>query len=172
VKRSTWIAVALAAVLVLAGNLPRLPWAALAARRGRPALARQVAAWPHLDRRAAPHAVALRAPLASLPTRHPHVAYAPPRLLATPASPRADRGPFGLRPRLSLPLQVALPALAGVLAGLLALVTLALSLRRDRRGHVWQLARRGFSPMRIARSTRVPQDAVRTLLTPGLGARR
>lgn len=171
-KRSTWMAVLVtAAVLVLAGNLPRLPLAALAARW--PAsLARQVAAWPHLDRRAAPHAVALRAPLASLPTRHPHVAYAPPRLLATPASPRADRGPFGLRPRLSLPLQVALPALAGVLAGLLALVTLALSLRRDRRGHVWQLARRGFSPMRIARSTRVPQDAVRTLLTPGLGARR
>jgi hypothetical protein len=179
VKRSTWIAVLLTAgVLVLAGQLPRLPWeGALASWRGglervtTQQVAQQVAQWPHLARRViadAGHAAPrLALPASSVRLRVPLVHVAPPMLLATPAAAR-PRGAW----RLQLPPQVALPAAAGALVGTLAALALVLSLRRDRRGMVWQMARRGQSPARIARRTRVPQDAVRTLLTPGLGARR
>ena len=180
-KRSTWVAVLITtAVLVVAGNLPRLPLRALdaLATGWRAGIAHQVAAWPHLARRTpaalpAPHAsVYMLQSAAKRPLRRPLIAVAPARLLATPAPLRAARRGFDLSSLPVPPLQLVVPAAAGVLAGLLALAMLALALRRDRRGHVWQLARRGLTPARIAHAARVPQDAVRTLLTPGLGARR
>jgi hypothetical protein len=176
VKRSTWVAVLVTAVvLVAAGNLPRLPLATLAASWSA-GVERQVAAWPRLARRTpapAPHAVVYSLPPAApRAMRRPLIVVAPARLLATPAPPRQASRRFAPPSLPSLPLQVLVPALAGALVGLLALVVLGFALRRDRRGHVWQLARRGMSSARIACTARVPQDAVRTLLTPGLGARR
>jgi hypothetical protein len=176
VKRSTWVAVlATAVVLVAAGNLPRLPLATIAASWST-GIERTVAAWPRLARREsapAPRAVVYSLlPAAGRPARRPLIAVAPARLLATPAPLHRSRERFELPSLPSLPLQVVVPAIAGVLAGVLALAVLGLALRRDRRGHVWQLARRGMSSARIACTARVPQDAVRTLLTPGLGARR
>jgi hypothetical protein len=177
-KRSTWLAVLVTAgVLVVAGNLPRLPLDAFAAA-WQAAVSRSVAAWPRAARRtfappSAPRSYA-HAPLAApaRPARRALVAVAPARLLATPTPSVAARHGFALPSFPAVPLQVALPALAGVLAGALALLTFGLAFRRDRRGRVWQLARRGVPPSRIARTAGLPQDAVRTLLTPGLGSRR
>jgi hypothetical protein len=78
---------------------------------------------------------------------------------------------LGARPSLALP---PLALLAGlVVATVLALASaLVWRVRNDRRGRVFQMARRGLPTARIARRVHVPQDAVRTLLTPGMGSRR
>lgn len=177
-KRSTWLAVLVtAAVLVVAGNLPRLAPDGVAAT-WRAAVTRSVAAWPHLARRAplivsAPRAIATTAsPLANGPKRRALVAVSPARLLATVTPPAAALRGFAARRWPGLPPYAAVPAAAGALVTLLALVSFGLALRQDRRSRVWQLARRGMTLARIARTARVPQDAVRSLLTPGLGARR
>lgn len=177
-KRSTWLAVLVtAAVLVVAGNLPRLAPDGLAAA-WRAGIARSVAAWPRLARRApsslsAPHAAAPAAPrLAEGPKRRSLVAVSPARLLATVEPPAAALRGFATRAWPALPAYAAVPAVAGVLVALLALASFGIALRQDRRGRVWQLARRGMTLPRIARTARVPQDAVRSLLTPGLGPRR
>ena len=65
-----------------------------------------------------------------------------------------------------------LGGLAGALVGLATLALIARVAPPDRRGRVFRLARRGQSADRIARHARVPQDAGRTLLSPGIGARR
>jgi hypothetical protein len=150
-KRSTWIAVSLtAAVLIAAGNLPRLRWDAVSLTRATvpthsstPVRSRGLGATSAVP----------------IPAR-----FAPPRLLVTPAS-------HGQRPSLPIP---PLPVLAAMLTAAMASLTLAIvwRLSSDRRGRVFQMARRGVSTTRIAGRTRVPQDAVRTLLTPGMGVRR
>ena len=177
-KRSTWLAVLVtAAVLVVAGNLPRLGPDGVAAT-WRAAVARSVAAWPRLARRAplavsAPRAVApATSPLANARKPRVLVAVSPARLLATVAPPAAALRGFAARTWPGLPPYAAVPAAAGALVALLALVAFGITLRQDRRSRVWQLARRGMTLARIARTARVPQDAVRSLLTPGLGARR
>jgi hypothetical protein len=151
VKRSTWLAVLGAcALLVAAGNLPRVSWdgAASAVRDG---AARAVASWPSRVRRTPAAAAApavVPAPVAS-------------RLAATPARPAWPRaaGPVA-------------SALAGALAGLALLALLLAALRRDPRARVLQLARAGRSTRRIAREARLPEDAVRTLLAAGRSRRR
>ena len=177
-KRSTWLAVLVtAAVLVAAGNLPRLAPAGLAAA-WRTAVVHSVTAWPRLERHAVAGASAPRAaapptsPATGSPAHRPLIAVSPARLLATVESPAAALGGFATRSWLALPPFATLPAVAGGCAALLALVAFGTAMRRDRRGRVWQLARRGMSLARIARTARVPQDAVRSLLTPGLDARR
>jgi hypothetical protein len=117
-KRSTWLAVLVTAgVLVVAGNLPRLPLDAFAAS-WQAAVSRSVAAWPRAARRTfappfTPRSYA-HAPLAApaRPARRALVAVAPARLLATPAPAAAVRRGFALPSFPALPLQVALPALA------------------------------------------------------------
>jgi hypothetical protein len=176
-KRSTWVAVLVtAAVLVVAGNLPRLAPAGLAAT-WRAGVARSLAAWPHLERRAgagvpAPRAAVQRAPVSTGQARHAFIAISPARLLATVAPPAAALRGFAARSWPALPPYAAVPAVAGGLAALLLITGFGIALRRDRRSRVWHLARRGVSLARIARTARVPQDAVRSLLTPGPGARR
>jgi hypothetical protein len=143
-KRSTGIAVVLtAAVLVAAGRLPRLP------EIGVPSFREWFAtpAAPAGHRNVTPVRPAAR-PAFRLPLSRPRV--------VMPAIPAP--GPRAL-------------AAAGALAGFGLVVALAFA-RRDARGRVWRLARRGFTPAHIAPRTRVPQDAVRTLLTPGVGSRR
>ena len=163
-KRSTWLAVLLTGlVLLAAGQLPRLPWDDLAGR-GREALAARIAAWPRLARRTP---VPMARPAAAAPA---HSAPRPaPRPVTAPIPPDPLPMPFGAPP---MPLASLAEALAGALASLGALAALVTARRRDPRGTVWQLARRGLPPSRIAPRARVPQDAVRTLLTPGVGARR
>jgi len=176
--RSTWVVLLVTAVvLVVAGNLPRLPLAGLATS-WRAGVERQVAAWPRLARRApasvpAPiPAVRATRPGAGNAPRSPRISVSPARLLATvPVSVPALRRFVPLSWPV-LPPYAAMPAVAGVLAGLLVIAVLGLALRRDRRGRVWQLARRGMTLPRIARTARLPQDAVRSLLTPGLVVRR
>lgn len=176
--RSTWVVLLVTAVvLVVAGNLPRLPLASLAAS-WRAGVERQVAAWPRIARRAPasvsapiPAAQATR-PAAGSAQRRPLIAVSPARLLATVSVPAPALRGFVPLSWPVLPPYVAVPALAGVLAGLLVIAVSGLALRRDRRNRVWQLARRGMTLARIARTARVPQDAVRSLLTPGLIARR
>ncbi len=163
-KRSTLLAVGVTALLlVLAGQLPRLPWESLLAG-GRGALEHALATWSTPAQHAAvPHRAAVAA---VAPRPHtPRIAIAPPRLLASAAEVLPKRLP-------ALPVGVPEAAVAGAIAGLVAVVSLVAMLRRDPRGRVWALARAGHSPERIARRTRVPQDAVRTMLTPGVGARR
>jgi len=88
---------------------------------------------------------------------------AAPRLLVTP---RSASGRHRSIPPLA-------PIAAAMLAATLALTAAFMWNRsQDRRGLVFQMARRGLPATRIARRARVPQDAVRTLLTPGMGARR
>jgi hypothetical protein len=175
VKRSTWAAVlATAAVLVAAGNLPRLPLDSLVGS-WRTGVERQVAAWPRFARhaRAAAPAPAAASPLPQArASQRSLVPVAPAWLLATPAAPRVASRGFVPASWILPPLRVILPVSAGALAGIVAIALLAAGLRRDPRGHVWRLARRGQPLSRIARSARVPQDAVRTLLTPGIGSRR
>ncbi|HTR97192.1 MAG TPA: hypothetical protein VMH61_04770 [Candidatus Acidoferrales bacterium] len=182
-KRSTWAAVIVTAgVLFAAGRLPALDaGAALNALRapfaGR--TASRVVATPRpnttatLPRRASPPpASSARAAAAASAIVHPAVAPvvrwpAAPLLLATPRP--------ASRPGLltSLPLSVFAALLAALFAALVALAWIALTLRPGHsRRRVFRLARGGQPAERIARLVRVPQDAVRTLLTPGLGVRR
>ena len=176
--RSTWVVLLVTAVvLVVAGNLPRLPLAGLAAS-WRAGVERQVAQWPRIARRApavvpAP-SLAARATrtAAGSAQRRPLIAVSPARLLATVSVPAPALPRFMPRSWPVLPPYVTVPALAGVLAGLLVIAVLGLALRRDRRSRVWQLARRGTTLARIARTARIPQDAVRSLLAPGLVVRR
>jgi len=170
-KRSTWVAVlATAAILVVAGNLPRLPWDSFAAR-WRVSVERRVAAWPHRVRHAAAPAVP-RSDVAPAPPHRLFVPVAPARLLSTPASAGAPGASLARILPAGVPAAAAAAAIAGALAGLATLAVLLTLSRRDRHARVWRLARRGWSPARIAPRARVPQDAVRTLLTPGLGTRR
>jgi hypothetical protein len=176
VKRSTAIAVLVtAAVLVAAGQLPSLPWQAAAAT-WRSSVASEVGSWPQRVR-----SLSVQLPRTTMFTRHtlakpaavvPQATarvlqrprFSPPRLLVTPFAP-------GFRPR---PIVTPLVWLGAGLAALLVALLVTLAWRRagDPRGRVFQMARRGLPAERIARHARVPQDAVRTLLTPGLGARR
>jgi len=168
-KRSTGMAVLVSAgVLIAAGELPALRAGAVldAGRSGLAAMATSSArAWDEVrgawsaPRVARPPVV--RPVFRTPPPLAPTLLLATPRRIGPPAFPR------------DLPLSVLAAASAGVLAALAALAWLALSLRPGRsRDRVFRLARRGLPAAGIARSVRVPQDAVRTLLTPGLGVRR
>ena len=158
-KRSTWVAVlATAAVLLAAGSLPRLPWREAPAL-ARAALARIPGAWPVRARRASVAPAGSSAPAAAAVLRGLGA-----RL--DPALARANallHGPGGF-------------AAAGAAAGvaLLAAIALVVALARRGRGgvraRVYRLARGGRAACEIARRTHVPQDAVRALLRPGLGA--
>lgn len=164
-KRSTWIAVLLtAAVLVAAGNLPRLRW-------NLPAATSPAALVQSIGSRL-PRAFAARAPRALAPSSiaTTHVTTSP---LAhfTPPSLLVSRMPTTAHPMLALPsLALVGGSLFIALLAMAALITWRM--RGDRRGLVFQMARRGLPTSRIARHARVPQDAVRTLLTPGMGSRR
>lgn len=180
-KRSTIAAVALTAlVLVVAGNLARLPHGADAtaalerATHATTAWARHtLASPPALPRVTLPR---LRAPKLAMPsftrtaiarpgasvTRR-FASFAPPTLLVSSAS----AGARGLSPFVA----IALAALLALAAAGLAFA-LWLARRGDPRSRVFAMARRGHDAARIASRARVPQDAVRTLLTPGVGARR
>jgi hypothetical protein len=167
VKRSTWVTVLVAAaVLVAAGNLPRVRWDA-AGGAGTSALARVAGVRLPLSRyaHALPAANAGPAvPVATRPVLTAPIRYTPPRLLVTPMRPWR-------RPALDIPPFALFGGL--VVAGVLALASaIAWRVRTDRRGRVFHMARRGLHISRIARRAHVPQDAVRTLLTPGMGARR
>ena len=163
-KRSTLTAVALTAgILIVAGNVPRLPWDGVA-RAWRESATHAVSRWP--DR--------LR-----LESLRPEPSIAAPRVSA-----HASETSFG---RLIAPAPVAVTlaawegagpiafAMGGALAGLVLLMSLARLARRaprDPRSLVFRLAGRGEPMAFIARSARMPQDAVRTLLAPGVGSRR
>ncbi len=180
-KRSTIAAVALTAlVLLVAGNVARLPHGAdaLAAleRAAHATLAwsrHALASPPRFPRVTLPH---LRVPKLAMPSftrtaiaradapvSRRFTSFAPPTLLVS-SSPAGTRG---LSPLVAI-------AIAAVLALAAAGLALALWLARrgDPRSRVFAMARRGHDAARIARRARVPQDAVRTLLTPGVGARR
>lgn len=160
-RRSIWIAVVVTA-LVLAGaaEMPRLPWTRAAGLAGQ-MLARVVewaaslrlpvvlsGAWERLSGLAGQTLQRVVESLASL-------------RLALPAAWSTGPAPWA-------------PAAAGVASLLLAGgAGFLLSRRqRDRRGLVLRLARRGRATVRIARRTRMAQDAVRTLLHPDFGAPR
>ena len=165
-KRSTLVAVLVtAAVLIVAGNLPRLPWDRIAGA-WRSSASQAVAAWPskiRLDafrgepRIAAPRGDEGCATRFGLP-REPEAA-----TIARQAW--ASAGPISF-------------AMGGSLLGLFALTGFfwlarrTHMARRDTRSLVFQLARRGAPTAAIARSARVPQDAVRTMLAPGVDVRR
>jgi hypothetical protein len=183
VKRSTWtVVLAACTVLIAAGSLPRLPWDAMTSA-WRDGAAGAITTWPVRVRRL------LLEPPAVPPVSH---VVPPPAAKARAAAPVVS-GPRLTRPRLTLPrftlphpvfparVRSGLPALplsagawtlAGALGGLALLALLAMTLRRDARGRVWRMARDGRPTSRIARDARLAQDAVRVLLTPGLGARR
>lgn len=152
-KRSTWIAVAVAsAVLVLAGQLPRLPWeTAWTSWRG--AAVHAVAAWPSREHR----------PVARGPARTTAPAARALAALRAPVAPQwRARVAFALDP--SGPIAAAVAGAAGGLV-LLALLTRAASvLWPGRFGRVRRLARAGLGVAEIARHVRMPHDAVRTLL--------
>ncbi|MBI5170857.1 MAG: hypothetical protein HZA61_15315 [Candidatus Eisenbacteria bacterium] len=162
-KRSTLVAVLVtAAVLIVAGNLPRLPWDRLSSA-ARASASQAVAAWPAKVRIALPHP-------------EPRIA--------------APRGAEGAATRFGMPREPGAIAFAreawtsagpvafamgGSLLALFALTgayALARRNRRDTRSLVYALARRGAPTAAIARSVRLPQDAVRTLLAPGAPTRR
>lgn len=165
-KRSTLVAVLVtAAVLIVAGNLPRLPWDRMAAL-WRSGATQAVAAWPsklRIDalrgepRIAAPRGAEGCATRFGLP-REPEAA-------SIVRQAWTSAGPIAF-------------AMGGSLVGLFALTGLFWLVRRthrskrDTRSLVFSLARRGAPTAAIARSARVPQDAVRTMLAPGLDARR
>jgi hypothetical protein len=154
-KRSTWISIGVTvAVLLAAGNLSRVRWSEM-----------RLPAW-HLP---APGSGRLAAdmPVQRKVTAHPgviHLKPVPASLLVTPFA-------SGTRPSLPIP---SLPLTAALVTALLASLSLGVAWRMhgDRRGRVFQMARRGLPTSRIAGRARVPQDAVRTLLTPGMGTRR
>jgi hypothetical protein len=160
VKRSTWISISITAVVLLAaGNLSRVRWSEMALPAVKlPALA---LGWrlPHVP---TVPVVALAKPVRVASA--PHLKPAPASLLVTRFDP-------GQRPSLPIP---PLPVSAAIVTACMASLALAFAWRihGDRRGRVFQMARRGLPTSRIARRTHVPQDAVRTLLTPGMGARR
>lgn len=169
-RRSTWISVTIAcAVIVAAGNLPRLDAGAVARWGGsgaafvpalRTALARIVPP-PHL---ATPRLRAQAAPrVAPRPAHDAHTPYAPPSLLVTRA---ARSSALRLPPAKFVAFLFAVAALVALPA------TFAYRAARDRRRAVCRMAGRGLSATRIARSAHMPQDAVRTLLSPGLGSGR
>jgi hypothetical protein len=159
VKRSTWYAVVGAcAVLVAAGSLPRLPWDAVTSV-WRDGAARTVAQWPARNRRIAePRPVAPKLAAAPVQARLARPNFRLPALPALPSLPRAA-GPE-------------VYAVVGALGGLLVLALGAGLLRENRRGRVFRMAREGRPTARIARSAGLAQDAVRVLLTPGVGSRR
>jgi len=164
VKRSTITAVALTAgILIVAGNVPRLPWDGVA-RAWRDSATQAVAQWPSRIR---------------LDSLRPE-----PRIAAPREDARATATSFG---RVMAPAQVTAAlaawdgagpvafAVGGALAGLVLLTSAAWFAARapqDPRSLVFRLARRGEPMALIARSARMPQDAVRTLLAPGVGSRR
>lgn len=161
-RRSTLVAVLVAAaVLVVAGNLPRLPWEKLA-QQWRADAGSAVAAWPSKLK-------------LELPRREPHI-----------AAPRGADGCATAYGRLREPSLVtgarvwwtgAGPiafALAGSLLGLLllaGLVGVARRAARDVRGHVLALARNGRPTAAIARRSGLPRDVVRALLAPDVPVR-
>jgi hypothetical protein len=170
VKRTTGIAVLVtAAILIVAGNAPRLPWEhAVALMRQRVI---DTTAWPVRTRRDRGAAV----PVAQA---QPHAAIVPEHAgLASPLLP-----PLHLPavPRVAFPSVApgfALALTSGAAAGIaLALLLLTLmntmQARRGERRHaqrlaqIVRLAQAGQAPGRIARAARVPRDAVRTLLAP------
>lgn len=157
-KRSTWLAVAGAcAVLVAAGQLPRLPWDGAAAA-WRTSVVQAVSNWPKAVRRDARRTAA------------PAPARAVVRTAAAPARFTPARRPAFTLPDPRGPV---LPVAAGTLAGLALGAGLLVLIGRDgTRKRVFRLARQGRTTARIARDARLPQDAVRAMLTPGVGARR
>lgn len=164
-KSSTLRAVVLTAgILVVAGNLPRLPWDQVA-RQWRASVTQAVAQWPTEVRLDAwvPASLGASPRAASGPlcaTRFGQVRA--PRAIETAMHVWQEAGPIAF-------------AVGGSLAGLLllsALVPLMRRLPRDPRELVFQMARRGEPMALISRHARMPQDAVRTLLAPGIGARR
>jgi hypothetical protein len=208
VKRSTWGAVLVTAVVLIgAGNLPRLPWERAAATWSA-ALDRTIASWSHARPPAHPQIpkpprlpalptlrampnlpafaafpglsdlsrlLAFRDPVRSrAPIARSLQAHAAPGSGPRPAAPSllVSRPEGPSRPRLGFPSEALAHAGAGALGGLATLALIAFALRRNPRARVYRMARNGHAAERIARRTHVPQDAVRTLLTPGLGARR
>lgn len=165
-KRSTLVAVLVtAAVLIVAGNLPRLPWDRIAGL-WRSSASQAVAAWPsklRLDalrgepRIAAPRGDEGCATRFGMPRE--------PEAVAAARQAWTSAGPIAF-------------AAGGSLIGLFALTGFfwlarrTHMARRDTRSLVFSLARRGAPTAAIARSARMPQDAVRTLLAPGVDVRR
>lgn len=161
-RRSTLAAVLVtAAVLIVAGNLPRLPWERLA-RQWRADAGAAVSTWPTKWR-------------LELPRPEPRI-----------AAPRGEDGCATVYGRLREPAPLsgmrtlwigAGPlafAVAGSLLGLLllaGLVGIARRAARDVRRHVLALARTGRPTAAIARQSGLPRDAVRALLAPELPAR-
>ncbi|MFO1200806.1 MAG: hypothetical protein U1E86_27965 [Burkholderiaceae bacterium] len=156
-KRSTLVAVLVtAAVLVVAGNLPRLPWESLS-RQWRAGAATAVAAWPTKVR-------------LELPRPEPRI-----------AAPRGADGCATRFGRLREPGWVSASrdawhaagpvafAVSGAFLGLLLLagvLGVARRAARDTRATVLSLARAGRPAAAIARTSGLPRDAVSALLAP------
>ena len=148
-KRSTTIAVAGAAgVLVVAGQLPRMPWERWAVATS---AALTTVRWPDLERMSI---AAPRLDAASVTSWLPRLSLSASWMACRESVSDFLSGPFPW-------------VILGATGGLLALFLLSRLVRpTDARRRVLDLARRGRPLAGIARAARLPQDTVRAMLLP------